>query len=557
MSALLDALTYGAEALSKPGRAVRGAIAGRPDELLSFLPFSDSLGVTDPSRAVWGRDLLGMAGLGTGSETGDMAAGMGVDLLTDPLLYFGGGLARGAMSGLKGTRALGVGAGEDVGAAIGRLARPAASEATTATDDLLRQAERFHPPPSLADEARFLDEAWAQPGHGLTDPLAAPPEYAQAADELFGFPFSGRASDPYGPGSLFHDMMGGGTGVPELGPLERQTAITSAWDEALRRVPARSVGDDLAFDFNPAAAPGEAFGVADDWAAAFEKPLLARLAEGRAFEEAARAGMYGEAAMQNPLIAALRGQLETLEGLTGRAVADVRDAAAIGWDGMPSGSRRAVAGVRGILTGDLPPQHVTPEGVASLLEHPALAPDLADAKRVAGNVSTEQIRRSIIEDAAALRENAFGDVHGGEWAAGDEQLRHIANSFLREQYTHPRSVPLVKGAVRQYDDVAPLLREIYEYAGQTPPKWAMPKPAPLAELPPAPTGPAPLTAERAAQSLPRGYEPPPLPAGLTEADIPTATQVGLPMDHPDYRFAWLREAQKNAARRRHVYPPGA
>src|SRR6185436_11110993 len=105
MSDLLDILGSGlgyiGDTLSKPGRAVRGVLGGRPDELASLIPFSDSLGITDPSRAVWGRDLLNQWNMGTGDEIGDTALGFGLDLATDPLTYFGGALARGAFKGIQ------------------------------------------------------------------------------------------------------------------------------------------------------------------------------------------------------------------------------------------------------------------------------------------------------------------------------------------------------------------------------------------------------------------------------------------------------------------------
>ncbi len=99
MSSILDALGYVGDTLSKPGRAVRGVIGGRMDEGLSFLPFSDSLGLTDPSRAVTGHDLLGQMGFEPGDGLGGTLAGIGVDVATDPLTYFGGALTRGLLRG--------------------------------------------------------------------------------------------------------------------------------------------------------------------------------------------------------------------------------------------------------------------------------------------------------------------------------------------------------------------------------------------------------------------------------------------------------------------------
>lgn len=68
----MSGLQYVGETLDKPGQAVRGALAGKPWELLNLIPFSDTLGITsseglfgqyglnktDDEDAVSGRDLL-------------------------------------------------------------------------------------------------------------------------------------------------------------------------------------------------------------------------------------------------------------------------------------------------------------------------------------------------------------------------------------------------------------------------------------------------------------------------------------------------------------------
>ncbi|HET6575701.1 MAG TPA: hypothetical protein VFG68_19025 [Fimbriiglobus sp.] len=132
VSALLDALNYIGGALDKPGRAVRGGLAGRPDELLAAIPFSDSAGWTDPSRAVSGRDLLTMRGWDTGNDTLDTLLGAGVEMALDPTTLIGG--AVGARLGRLGGRAL-------EGAAMAR----GPGYATTA-EDLLRQVGRLDDP---------------------------------------------------------------------------------------------------------------------------------------------------------------------------------------------------------------------------------------------------------------------------------------------------------------------------------------------------------------------------------------------------------------------------
>lgn len=94
MNGILDALTYIGDSLDKPGRAVRGLLGGRPEEALAAIPFSDSLGLTDESNRVSGRDLLSNAGLDVGSGLFGTLAGMGVEMATDPLSLVGAGLGR-------------------------------------------------------------------------------------------------------------------------------------------------------------------------------------------------------------------------------------------------------------------------------------------------------------------------------------------------------------------------------------------------------------------------------------------------------------------------------
>lgn len=71
------------------GRAVRGVLGGRPEDLLSLLPFSDALGITDESKKITGRDLADQWGLSSkGSDSwGDAGLGVAADLLTNPATY--------------------------------------------------------------------------------------------------------------------------------------------------------------------------------------------------------------------------------------------------------------------------------------------------------------------------------------------------------------------------------------------------------------------------------------------------------------------------------------
>ena len=97
----LGALGYLGGMLDKPGRAVRGVLGGRPEELAAVLPFSDALGLTDESNRVSGRDLLHDAGMLDKSDDSWLgtAAGIGTEIATDPLTYMSFG-ARGALTPL-------------------------------------------------------------------------------------------------------------------------------------------------------------------------------------------------------------------------------------------------------------------------------------------------------------------------------------------------------------------------------------------------------------------------------------------------------------------------
>lgn len=131
----LSALGYVGSTLDKPGAALRGLLAGQPDQLLNLIPFSDALGITEEADRVSGRDLLeqyGMLAPNTpGLDWGDVG-GFGAEVLLDPLTYltFGGSaltkagraaeaagdLARGAYGAggalLKGARQAGIEAGQ-------------------------------------------------------------------------------------------------------------------------------------------------------------------------------------------------------------------------------------------------------------------------------------------------------------------------------------------------------------------------------------------------------------------------------------------------------------
>lgn len=87
----IGGLQYVGETLDKPGRAVRGLLGGKPGELANLIPFSDTMGLTDPSQSVSGRDLLEKAGLAGPNQVGRLdagdLAGFGAEVLLDPTTY--------------------------------------------------------------------------------------------------------------------------------------------------------------------------------------------------------------------------------------------------------------------------------------------------------------------------------------------------------------------------------------------------------------------------------------------------------------------------------------
>lgn len=93
--ALGDAVNYVLGSLDKPGRAVRGVLGGNLHEGLAAIPFSDSLGITNPKDEVTPRALSDRLGLtrpgdtGWGGTIGSFATGMAAD----PLNWIPAGVA--------------------------------------------------------------------------------------------------------------------------------------------------------------------------------------------------------------------------------------------------------------------------------------------------------------------------------------------------------------------------------------------------------------------------------------------------------------------------------
>ncbi len=70
------------------GRAIRGLMGGRPEELLSIIPWSDTLGITDPSKEVTGAELLGNKNADFLSPEG--IGGLVLEAALDPATYLTG-----------------------------------------------------------------------------------------------------------------------------------------------------------------------------------------------------------------------------------------------------------------------------------------------------------------------------------------------------------------------------------------------------------------------------------------------------------------------------------
>ncbi len=93
----LSGLGYVGGSLSKAfgGRAIRGLLGGKPEELLSAIPFSDTLGITDPANEVHGSELLG-GDHDTPFLSPQGIGGFALDVALDPATWFGGAIVKGA-----------------------------------------------------------------------------------------------------------------------------------------------------------------------------------------------------------------------------------------------------------------------------------------------------------------------------------------------------------------------------------------------------------------------------------------------------------------------------
>jgi hypothetical protein len=135
---LLEALGQVGTAADKftGGRALRGLAVGKPRELLSALPYSDTLGLTNEHDATSGRDVTNHYGITTKGDDsfGSHAAGFLADTLLNPVSLAGAGAAfkaaptigKGLVAGAKAATGLDLidalrGAGTKAGPALHRF----------------------------------------------------------------------------------------------------------------------------------------------------------------------------------------------------------------------------------------------------------------------------------------------------------------------------------------------------------------------------------------------------------------------------------------------------
>lgn len=171
----LGGLAYAGSVLEKTfgKRALMGGLTGNTRELLSVLPFSDTLGITDPDERVGGRELLRHYGLaGPEDNWGNFAAGLGLDIGLDPATY----LSFGAGALTKGGQ---------VAKKAGMLPRTTAERVGTTLNDLLAVGP---PTPALSDA---LGATLKSSGKTLADIGNLPLGYSVGFGLPFGTPVAG------------------------------------------------------------------------------------------------------------------------------------------------------------------------------------------------------------------------------------------------------------------------------------------------------------------------------------------------------------------------------
>ena len=186
----IGALSYVAETLDKPGSAVRGLLAGQPEQLLNLIPFSDTLGITDEQgwfadslnqtrsgERVSGRELLETWGIAPENQLGFFnsvedslwdVGGFLTEVGLDPLMLVRGPTGALTSLGLKAQRgtqkvAKGLKGAEkqfiEQMAGVGKLGREMGTTPAAMANEI-EAGERA----LFALQVPFTKSAWAIPG---------------------------------------------------------------------------------------------------------------------------------------------------------------------------------------------------------------------------------------------------------------------------------------------------------------------------------------------------------------------------------------------------------
>jgi uncharacterized protein YidB (DUF937 family) len=140
------ALQYTGELLDKPAAAARGILSGlgmgtKPGDwgggLLNLIPFSDTLGITDPEKRIQPADLTGLKPESSDDWAtwgGKHAANLGVGVLTDPLFWATSGLLPAVSRSGQALKATGLmGKGVEWNKILGKVGRVGPREGMGAT----------------------------------------------------------------------------------------------------------------------------------------------------------------------------------------------------------------------------------------------------------------------------------------------------------------------------------------------------------------------------------------------------------------------------------------
>ena len=151
---LLSGVGWLGETLGKGGAAVRGVASGLGGGpwgggLWNLLPFSDTLGITKSEEKVSGQQLNEQLGIDTGEPISNFIAGVGTDILTDPLSWVGGLAGSGLSKAGKAAKKAGL---WEKGTKLPGLGRVASKQQGSITKllELLPETERVAKEANLA-----------------------------------------------------------------------------------------------------------------------------------------------------------------------------------------------------------------------------------------------------------------------------------------------------------------------------------------------------------------------------------------------------------------------